>query len=89
MATMHELYGDGSGHEACEGCGACKDCGDCICTLEGALRRFEGFCPNGQKIAQEYLEEAWRNGLGAWDAFVYAVGRTRWHGFFEDMGRDW
>ena len=27
--TMHNLYGDGSGHKACVKCGFCNTCGDC------------------------------------------------------------
>ena len=29
--TMDDLYGDGSDHIACLGCGMCADCGDCVC----------------------------------------------------------
>lgn len=29
--TMGDMYGDGSGHEACQGCGMCMHCGDCAC----------------------------------------------------------
>ena len=29
--TMDDLYGDESGHEACEFCGYCITCGDCMC----------------------------------------------------------
>ena len=27
--SMHEMYGDGSDHEACQRCGFCVSCGDC------------------------------------------------------------
>lgn len=37
MPTMHELYNDGSPHQACPKCGMCKTCGDCMCT---AFREF-------------------------------------------------
>ena len=29
--TMGNMYGDGSGHEACQDCGMCGHCGDCKC----------------------------------------------------------
>lgn len=29
MATMDEMYSDGSDHEACEVCGCCITCHDC------------------------------------------------------------
>ena len=30
MATMNDIYNDGSNHEACQECGYCITCGDCV-----------------------------------------------------------
>lgn len=29
IATMNDMYGDNSDHEACDRCGFCVECGDC------------------------------------------------------------
>ena len=34
--TMHEMYGDRSSHDACQGCGYCKHCDYCKCETPNA-----------------------------------------------------
>jgi hypothetical protein len=43
MPTMNDIYGDGSAHEACPGCGMCLTCGDCLCGYSWVLDN-EGAC---------------------------------------------
>ena len=58
MVTMDELYGDGSDHEACEGCGTCLECDGCACEdiVTRALENADEPLSHDEVASQLYME---------------------------------